>query len=429
MAAAELSAATAIATAEANTVTAVKALLKWKESQSATQKPQLLPQDDFIYLNLTLEKIPQNTRTKPFKILLPHPLFNSSSELCLIIDDRPNSNLTKESAQKIIKSQNIAISKIIKLSKLMTDYKSFEARRKLCGSYDLFLVDRRIVHFLPRLLGSSFFKKKKLPLSLDLGHKNWKEQIERVTGSALLYIRTGTCCVMKVAKVSMESEEIVENVVAAIKGAVDLVPKKWRGIRSLQLKFSDSLALPVYQALPEVKFKIEVAKENVGLSNLEVEMKDGSQVEEKKKEKKEKKEKKKKKKGRIHEVRYMDVAAGEAELESKGSKNEVDELVGGNEEGHDEIDVSKSEDDDDLDNGESTPGKGKKVNLKENESVDGKLKKKKAKSGEKEGKKKRLRSEAAEESIEKKETRKNKTGKGLKEASAAKKSKRGKTRL
>lgn len=342
MAAAELSAATAIATAEANTVTAVKALLKWKESQSATQKPQLLPQDDFIYLNLTLEKIPQNTCTKPFKIPLPHPLFDHSSELCLIIDDRPNSNLTKESAQKIIKSQNIAISKIIKLSKLMTDYKSFEARRKLCGSYDLFLVDRRIVHFLPRLLGSSFFKKKKLPLSLDLGHKNWKGQIERATGSALLYIRTGTCCVMKVAKVSMESEEIVENVVAVIKGAVDLVPKKWRGIRSLQLKFFDSLALPVYQALPEVKFKIEVAKENVGLSNPEVEMKDGSQVEENKKEK-EKKEKKKKKKGRIHEVRYMDVAAGEGELESKGNKNEVDELVGGNEEGHDEIEVSKSE--------------------------------------------------------------------------------------
>lgn len=423
MAAAESAAATAIATASANANIAVKALLKWKESQSAIRKAQLLPQDDFIYLNLTLEKIPQKPRTKPFKILLPHPLYDpSSSELCLIIDDRHTSNLTKQTAKKIIKSQNIAISKVLKLSKLKTDYKPFEAKRKLCDSYDLFLVDRRIVHLLPKLVGSSFFKKKKLPLSLDLTHKNWKEQIERAAGCGLLYVRTGTCCVMKVAKVSMELEEIVENVVAAIKGVVDLVPKKWRGVRSLQLKFSDSLALPVYQALPDVKFRIEGAKESVGLSNLEVEVKDETQVEEKK----EKKENKKKK-GRIHEVRYMDVVAGEAELESKGRKCEDDELLSGNEEGHDENEGNKSENDEELDNAESARGKGKEV--KANVSVDEELEKKMVKRGEREGKKKRLCSEAAEESINKKETRKNKTGKGLKEASATKKAKRGKTRL
>ncbi|KAI5662046.1 hypothetical protein M9H77_21369 [Catharanthus roseus] len=424
-------AASATSMVTSNAAAAVKALLKWKDAQSATQKPQLLPQDDFIYLNLTLKKIPQKPRTNPYKICIPHPLFDASSEFCLIIDDRPTSNLTKETAQKIIKSQNIAVSKVLKLSKLKTNYKPFEAKRKLCDSYDLFLVDRRIVHFLPKLLGKSFFKKKKLPIPLDLTHKNWREQIERAAGCSLLYMRTGTCCVMKAAKVSMESEEIVENVVEAIKGAVQLVPKKWGGLRSLHLKFSDSLALPVYQALPDVKFRIAAAKESDKASNVEAEVKEESRGEEKKG--------KKKKKGRIHEVRYMDVGAGEAELvseddEDKEEKKSEDEHLGGtNDESHGKMEVNKSEeDDDDFDSPESEGDKSKKGKLKGavlSLLGDGKRGKKVVKHREIAGKKKRSSSEGAEASLGKKTTKRIKTGKVLKEGSPAKKAKRGKSRM
>lgn len=59
---------------------------------------QLLEQDEFVYLILTLKKIPQMIRTKPYRIGLPHPLIDT--ELCLIIDDRPRSDLTKDDAMK-----------------------------------------------------------------------------------------------------------------------------------------------------------------------------------------------------------------------------------------------------------------------------------------------------------------------------------------
>ncbi|KAL2502525.1 Ribosomal protein L1p/L10e family [Forsythia ovata] len=212
---------------------AVNALLKYKAKQSATQKPQLLPQDDYIYLNLTLKKIPTNPSTNPFKIPLPHPLLDPTSELCLIIDDRPHSPTPpSEDIKKLIKSQNIPVSKVLKITKLKTNYKPFEAKRKFCDSYDLFLVDKRVVHLLPKLLGKQFFKKKKLPLGVDLSKKNLKVQVERALGSALLYLRTGTCCVMRVGKVAMEKEEIVENIVSVIEAAAERVPKKWNGVRS-----------------------------------------------------------------------------------------------------------------------------------------------------------------------------------------------------
>ncbi|KAJ8530274.1 hypothetical protein K7X08_037109 [Anisodus acutangulus] len=326
----------------------VDALLKWKETKSKIQKPQLLPQDDFIYLNLTLKKIPPKPRTNAFRIPFPHPLHDVSSELCLIIDDRPNSNLTSDAAKKIIKSQNIPITKVIKLSKLKTNYKPFEAKRKLCDSYDLFLVDRRIVHLLPKLLGKHFFKKKKLPLPLDLTHKNWKEQVERACGSGLFYLRTGTCCMMRIGKGSMEPTQIVDNVVEAIKGVVQVVPKKWGGVRSLHLRLSDSLALPLYQALPEMKLKIQGFKEKEVSGDL-VEVKEsGTKAEEGSG------KKKGKNKGRIHEVRYMDFDTGVDEM---GSDDDV-ENVGKNEE--EEISVEDIEESEDYEVEKVKRGKAEK---------------------------------------------------------------------
>lgn len=385
---------------------AVGALLKWKAQSTSEQPQQLLPQDDFIYLNLTLKKIPAKSRTNPFKIALPHPLFDPASEVCLIIDDRPNSNLTSEMAKKIVKSQNIPVSKVLKLSKLKSNYKPFEAKRKLCDSYELFLVDRRIVHLLPKLLGKFFFKKKKLPLPLDLTHKNWKEQIERAMGCGFLFMRTGTCCVMKVGKISMESEEIVDNIVQGINGVVKVVPKKWAGVRSLHLKFSDSVALPIYQALPDVKLRIDglVPSEQV----RETEVKEVSSGGEEKKDK----EKKKKKKGRIHEVQYMDVGVGAVELEIEDDDDKNEEMKNMDAEenvvGHDEKQGNESKkseydnDDEDIDTDDVEVKNRKKEKL-----VKGLEKKvrKVEKGGKAEAKKSRSLRNAAE-SGEKKEKKK-----------------------
>ncbi|XP_044502732.1 ribosomal L1 domain-containing protein 1-like [Mangifera indica] len=311
---------------------AVNALLKWKNSKSQTQKPQLLEKDDFIYLILTLKKIPQNCRTNPYKIPLPHSLIRQEDdnppEFCLIIDDRPKSSLTKDAALKKIKNDELPIAKVVKITKLKTDYRPFEAKRKLCDSYDMFFADKRVVPLLPKLLGKHFFKKKKIPVPMDLKHNNWKEQIEKVCESALLYLRTGTCSVLKVGKVSMGTKEIVENVMAAINGIAEIVPRKWGNVRSFHLKMLESLALPAYQAVPDMRLKIEgikdreekVVDEKVEKENVKAVDDDGNK-------------KKSKKKGRIHEIRYMDSNIEEVfdedELGSDDGIGDVGESVDG----------------------------------------------------------------------------------------------------
>lgn len=179
---------------------------------------------------------------------------------------------------KKIESEAIPVSKVLKFSKLKSDYKPFEAKRKLCDSYDMFLADKRVVPLLPRLLGKQFFKKKKIPVPVDLKHKNWKEQIEKACGSAMLFLRTGTCCVVRVAKASMSSDEIVENVVAAINGVVEFVPRKWGNVRSFHLKLLESLALPIYQAFPNMRLKIEGLKTKEKEAKPKVKEEEGKRV-------------------------------------------------------------------------------------------------------------------------------------------------------
>lgn len=72
----------------------------------------------------------------------------------------------------------------------------------------MFFADKRVVTLLSGLLGKPFSKKKKAPVPLDLKHNNWKEQVEKACSSALLSLGTGTCCVVKVARVSMEQNEM-----------------------------------------------------------------------------------------------------------------------------------------------------------------------------------------------------------------------------
>ncbi|EPS72814.1 hypothetical protein M569_01942, partial [Genlisea aurea] len=237
---------------------AVDALLKYKAKSSSKESFQLLHEEEYIYLNVSLKKIPTETRSNPWRIPLSNPIWGAESQVCLIIDDRPQTPTPpSDHLKKLIKSQNIPVSKVLKISKLKSDFKPYESRRKLCGSYDLFLVDRRVIHLLPKLIGKEFFKKKKLPLAVDLSKKCLKSQVNKALGNALFYLRTGTCSVMKIGKVDMEKEDIVQNVMDAIAGAVQLIPKKWEGIRSLHLKCSDSVALPIYQTLPEMKLKIQ----------------------------------------------------------------------------------------------------------------------------------------------------------------------------
>ncbi|XP_010475365.1 PREDICTED: ribosomal L1 domain-containing protein 1-like [Camelina sativa] len=233
---------------------AVKSLLKWWDSKSnKSQKNSELNEnenenDGFVYLIVTVKRIPQLDRTNPIMIPLPHPLIDLSAEdspeLCLIIDDKHKNKITKEAALKKIEAEKIPITTVIKVSKLKSDLVKLEKEKRCC---ELYFAERRLMPVLPKLLGKEFAKKKKNPIAVNLRHGNWKEQIEKACESALFFVGTGTCSVVKVAKLSMGRKEIVENVMESVNGIGDSVPGKWKNVRFFHIKLLESMALPVYE--------------------------------------------------------------------------------------------------------------------------------------------------------------------------------------
>jgi len=50
---------------------------------------------------------------------------------------------------------------VIGLSKLRSNYKTYESKRKLVATYDLFFAEKAILPMLSPLLGKAFFVRKK----------------------------------------------------------------------------------------------------------------------------------------------------------------------------------------------------------------------------------------------------------------------------
>eukprot|EP00252_Welwitschia_mirabilis_P027183 TRINITY_DN9243_c0_g1_i1.p1 TRINITY_DN9243_c0_g1~~TRINITY_DN9243_c0_g1_i1.p1 ORF type:complete len:575 (+),score=154.07 TRINITY_DN9243_c0_g1_i1:211-1935(+) len=239
---------------------AINGVFKLLNSKEAHQKPQLIEHDMFFYLVITMKKIPQKARVNPTEIPIPNPViqFDGTYEFCLIVDDRREAEKNFHAVKDAVKRDALPVSKVLRFSKLLTDYKSFEAKRKLCGSFDVFFADKTIVTMLPKLLGKKFFEKKKHPLRIHAKPDVLRQQIEKFCYSALFYVPSGSCSLVRVGRTSQSVKEIAENVAAVLDNIEWAVPGKWKNIRSLHITSFETLALPIYEALPDMALKIQM---------------------------------------------------------------------------------------------------------------------------------------------------------------------------
>uniref|UniRef100_A0A1D2A9P3 Ribosomal L1 domain-containing protein 1 n=1 Tax=Auxenochlorella protothecoides TaxID=3075 RepID=A0A1D2A9P3_AUXPR len=229
---------------------AAKALLTYAQKKGQ-ESSNLLLDDELIYLNIALKKVPQTPRKdKPVRLNIPHPIYSlEGAEVCLFVKDSKGEG-HKASKKKVKEEQIAGVTKVVGLSKLRTKYESHEAKRKLCNSYDLFLADERVLGSLPKLIGKSFFKKKKQPVPVKLVGKDWSGHISKAVKATYFFWTGGPSLSIRVSRSSHTQDEVVENVIAALKDALPHIPKQWNGVKALYMKTADSVALPIYQASP-----------------------------------------------------------------------------------------------------------------------------------------------------------------------------------
>ncbi|KAJ1951476.1 proteasome-interacting protein cic1 [Linderina pennispora] len=227
---------------------ASKALLTHAKQRSEKEDSSNLLADEkeTVILQLGLKRFNNRSRHKPYRIPLRTAIYDSDSQVCLFTKDD-----SKEYAAKIMALGVPQIKEVISIKKLKHDHKAYEAKRRVLTSYDLFLTDDRILNSLPKALGTKFFQRKKLPFPVNLDASDLKKELSKAIGSTFYSPTTGTTSVVRVGSTEMTADQLAENIECAVEAIAARVPKGWKNVQSLHIKTGKSLALPIYNSLPE----------------------------------------------------------------------------------------------------------------------------------------------------------------------------------
>ncbi|CAG0897795.1 unnamed protein product [Darwinula stevensoni] len=245
-------------------VEAVKGL----KARRRKTKDLLAEDEGKIFLQIGSFRYPKKLET--IRINLPYPYYGNGSwpEVCLFVRDlkkkarHEDDDDTILHFQKLLQAAGVGnlISKIIPYHQLRVEYGHVRLKEALCSQFDVFLADGSIAHRIPSLLGKTFFKRKKLPVSVKLE----RGKLEKVLKGAIQGIQLpilsfrADSFLTQVGKLNQTNEELVENILSVIGGLRERFPGGWHNVRNLYIK-SDSMnvSIPIYISLGS-RNKVEV---------------------------------------------------------------------------------------------------------------------------------------------------------------------------
>ncbi|KAK7750838.1 proteasome-interacting protein cic1 [Diatrype stigma] len=254
-----------------------------KKNLLATSDDEDAFDEEPIWLTVSTKRhIAEARNLKPGKITLPHPLrTDPEMSICLITAEPQRAYKNLVAADDFPAEWRKRVTRVIDIGKLKTKYRSYESQRKLRGEHDVFLGDDRIITRLPQALGKSFYKstaKRPIPVTITArlpktadgkrakrAKKNGggKEgdaatvnactpvqlagEIERAVAAALVNLAPSAHTDVRVACAGWPVEHVAANVEAAARALVErFVPGKWRNVRGLYVKGSETTTLPVW---------------------------------------------------------------------------------------------------------------------------------------------------------------------------------------
>jgi len=233
---------------------AVTAFAKLVELTSAEEADKSLfsSEGQKVSLQVSGIKLPRDSECQVLNIKLPHSPLPPGKDVCLFVKDLEKglkvdhedtvNHFTSMLADKGV----VGVTQVISLRELKVEYKQFEAKTQLCHRFDQFLADDRIIRLLPPFLGKAFYKRKKLPVKINLKAKDLSAEFARCLNTAQLPIKnTGSCSRVVVGLTSHTTSQLMENTRAVVDKLVEKYPGGWVNVRSIHIN-SGSTSLPLY---------------------------------------------------------------------------------------------------------------------------------------------------------------------------------------
>lgn len=230
------------------------------------EKDPKLSKDAHIYLVINTNKR-MGTKNNFIPVIIPlrHSKLYKPSELRILLIVKDPSSFFRN-ILKSYDSTSDLFTDIIGVKKLRTKYKGARLNA-LFKNFDMVVADYRVHHLLAHLLGSKFYKSNKKVIFMvqmsrhvqqkkveECDPKYVKAQIKSICCNTWYLANPDNCLTVRIGVVNMHSvEEMVHN----INDVVDFLCDKNKrpqggcirgGIRSLFIKTSNSVSLPVYEA-------------------------------------------------------------------------------------------------------------------------------------------------------------------------------------
>ncbi|XP_026818741.1 ribosomal L1 domain-containing protein CG13096-like [Rhopalosiphum maidis] len=234
---------------------AVNGLFTLIKNDSNLPKNELWDEATPIHLVVTGVKIGVGPK-RVVRIALPNSLITDTTDICLIVPDlvrgrNVDHEKTYHHYKDLLAKNGIKnIKTILPARQIRVEFNEYEARRNLCNSHDIFLIDQKISGFLVKKLGKEFYIKRKLPITVKLAKKHLKAEIESKLHKTSFFLDyKGSTKTVQVGHMQQTAKQVAENIVATFNNLAHSYPGGLKNIRCLLIKSPTSESLPVYYSL------------------------------------------------------------------------------------------------------------------------------------------------------------------------------------
>ncbi|ORZ04896.1 ribosomal protein L1/ribosomal biogenesis protein [Absidia repens] len=199
--------------------------------------------DQVVWLTISTFNLIITPREKIAMIPLKHPIQTPGTRRCLFTRD------SQQACKDLLVSQKVkGIHKVISVSKYKKQHGSKEGQQQLLDQYDVFLADRRLTNVMRQTIGNDFYKRI-TPLVINLKDTDLQKQVIHTIHTTYMNFRKGDYHAIKIAITGQTVKQAYENIINAIDSIVANVPGGVDNVRSLSIKTSDSISLPIYEYL------------------------------------------------------------------------------------------------------------------------------------------------------------------------------------
>jgi len=223
----------------------------------AAKRKELWDEGEKLFAQITMHRIPSFPQEQNIRTMAPliHSMWSESSTKCLIVKDLDSKQEdTIDMTEELLKEHEVkGITKIIPFDQLKKEYKGHELKRILSKEYDVFLADSRISRLAISHLGKEFFKRRKVPLCVNMekdekSTSNLRIQIEKLSKSTQVIMTSrGANINIPFAHSLMSEEDQFDNLKSLVSQLNETIPRGFKNTKVISLQGTGTKSIPLYR--------------------------------------------------------------------------------------------------------------------------------------------------------------------------------------